>query len=320
MKKFYSVLLACGLLLCALFQGGCYLTNSQKMSDVKGTYLLTTYKRTEKHYENIKEDKIVTTVTDEIENRGLVRYLVISGENKGYYVYKDNETPAYTYEIQLNYQADEEDSGKYNYVGYKSLSETDWSNLGITKNSLNEYRPALCSKLFGQEVSQYGYERRWEKVDDATDLSYVQAQLGDMPTYSLEAWEKEGGYFTEISFPTEVAEENTEVPYAYYFFILDTYAMQATTYFAEPNGEPQTIVQPIRLLDGWKEIQIGEKIWKQREYDLDYTCEVAQTEERLGYTLTAYRCIILNAKEEIENRVAEAIEQMQSAENPENAE
>ncbi len=319
MKKFYSLLLACCFMIFSIFIGGCYLTNAQKMKHIQGTYLLKSYTTTEKHYENIKEsDKIITTVTNEIEERGLVTYLVVTGNNRGYYVTKEKGIPTYAREVELQYEGSTEEQNKYSYVAHKAASSSEWTRMGVTRDSLNEARPAICFKglITNAEVSTSGFDRYWTKVDSATDLSYVQAQLGSFPVYGLEEYEVQGGYITSFSYDVTTPPTDTAFTpsYYYYFFILDTHNMQATTYFAERNGEPQEKTSSIVLLqDDWSQIQIGEDVWTRSSFGYGYTRTVEAAEDGIAYTISASRCYSFHESAQLEERVHEAIEAMRQA-------
>ncbi len=304
MKKLRSILLACLLGVCSIFASACYITQSQTMKNIQGTYKLTNYKRTDETYD--KDDKKVTTVTDLIETKGLEVYLVVTGNSTGYYAYKANDTQAYVKEVALTYQADSEDGSKYSYVGYKDASAKDYENRGVTKNSLNFYRPAICGKLFNQPVYQAGYDEHWNKVDKATDLSYVKEQWGEVPVYSYEGWMKEGGYTAYCQYDATLVPEGESFvdPYQYYMFVLDTAKMKATTYYAlASDGVPQKKTENVTLVDGWATIRIGEETWTVGEYGLGYISTEKETENGIAYKINASRVCTLNATADIESRV-----------------
>jgi hypothetical protein len=142
------------------------------MEDVIGTYYLTNYKVTD-----AKTDE----VTDVREQKGMQVYLVVTGTEKGYYVYKDNETEQAWYkEIWLSYEYDEEDSSKVSQVGYGfSQYNNKEYHFGVTKGAMNYQKPPLntgCQQLNALDGEDYN----WKKESDAIDLSYAQAKLGEL--------------------------------------------------------------------------------------------------------------------------------------------
>ncbi len=186
MKKIRRILLICLLCVCSVFASACYVTQAQTMKNIKGTYKLVQNQRTDEKFDG--EGKKVSTVTDLIETQGLEVYLVVTGEQTGYYAYKATGEETYVKEVALTYETDEEKTDKYTFVRYKDAVESDFNSLGVTKNSLNFYRPSICAMLGKLELNQAGYNVRWEKVDKATDLSYVKKQWGEVPTYTYEGW------------------------------------------------------------------------------------------------------------------------------------
>ncbi len=183
MKKFRSIVVAVCLFLCVTFGAGCYVTNAQPMKKIKGTYKLTQYKTTDKRYD--ENDSVVTTVVDKIVEEGMEVYLVVTGESTGYYAYKDKETEAYAQEVELYYEASPEDTSEYTFVGYRVNTYSDFDKFGVTKNRLNKSVPSICMKIKDRPMYQQGYDKDWEKVSDAIDLSYVSAQLGGLTPYKF---------------------------------------------------------------------------------------------------------------------------------------
>ena len=165
---------------------GCYAVQGQKMKTVKGTYKLVHYTYTPS-YER-KEGYTPTTI-DYIADRGYEVYLVVTGTNMGYYVHKDNNTSAYSMEVTLLYEYDQEDSSKVEYVTYADAtqigSSTSGRKFGVTKNKLNYSLPAFdyTQPFTHKKMRSEDIQKDWEKVDKATDLSYVKKQLGEIKEY-----------------------------------------------------------------------------------------------------------------------------------------
>lgn len=313
MKKLHCIFIACCLFFCSFFTAGCYITQAQTMKNIKGTYQLVKYEMTRERYN--KEDKIVTTVTDYIERDGLELYLVVTGTNSGYYVYKSNDTPAFAREVALSYQADTEETNKYAKVGYKDMEDSEYSDFGVTKNALNYYRPAICDKLFGLEVNQDGYDMDWKKVDKATDLSYVKKQLGEFACFTYEGWDKHGGYQASFEFDGSLLPEGETFkdPYLYYYIEMDTVQMKATTYFAYPVSEGETPIkeqktEDITLVNGWDIIKIGANEWAKNNVTFgNYEREVQPDNTVVGaipYRIVLTHIIRENANEHIQGLIS----------------
>ncbi len=172
MKKIRTIILAVCMFVCSIFATGC-LVQPQKMEKLKGTYKMVTYTMT-------FEEK----TTNVMEAQGLEVYLVITGESKGYYAKKSNDVLAYVKEVDLVYEADEEDSDKIQKVNFKDSKEykITWGNsLYVIKDEVY----FKCPEVAKQEERHI----RYEKVSDKTDLSYVKEKLGsDVPVYGYDEW------------------------------------------------------------------------------------------------------------------------------------
>ena len=154
-----------------LLSVGCYIISGQKLSKVKGTYQLTSYTRT-----NGKTNAVI----DYLSRDGYQAFLVVTGENEGYYVSRDNETEASYRKVSLTYTYSTEDSSKLEYVTYR-FAGSDEQKLGVSYNTLNFSRPAI--KL-SETIYSDGLSMTWTRADKAVDLSYVQAQWGTVAEYS----------------------------------------------------------------------------------------------------------------------------------------
>ena len=150
---------------------GCYMISSQTMDKVKGTYELTRYTRT-----NGGDG----TVTNYIEDHGYKVYLVVTGTSEGYYVFSSTATPAYRREVILSYEYDQDNSSKIDRVAYKFGIYEEEESFGVTNGALNFSRPPI---KFSDKIYSDGINMTWKKVSGATDLSYVTAQLGEVPPY-----------------------------------------------------------------------------------------------------------------------------------------
>ena len=175
-KATWTALLAMIITVCA---SGCFMVSGQKMKDVKGTYKLTNYIYTPK-YER-KEGYTPKTV-DYLADYGYEVYLIVTGNGNGYYVHKDNETPAYAKQALLSYEYDEDDSSMVEFVSYSLDYSGTWNKFGVTKNKLNYSKPAFdyTELITKKNMRSESVDKDWQKVSSAIDLSYVQSVFSDL--------------------------------------------------------------------------------------------------------------------------------------------
>lgn len=220
MKKFRFLLVALLVIAFAAALTGCRVIIGQKMRNLKGTYKLTNYTYTPRYSD---KDGYVPATRDYIndEKYQYEDYLIITGDATGYYVHKEANAPAYVKEVTLSYKRNEEDSSKIDYVTYNdgiTQSQTSGMNeLGVSGKILNYSSPSI--HVGSAHTSDLHVS--WEKVDKATDLSYVKSQLGDLKEYDYKGFAVRGIY--ELSYVTNIATgEVTDSGYQYFYYVIDT--------------------------------------------------------------------------------------------------
>lgn len=205
---------------------GCYLISSQTMNKLKGTYKLTNYTYTPS-YE--RKEGYTPKTYDYVngEEYKFEDYLVITGQSMGYYIHKDAKGDCYVKEVTLKYEYDQEDSSKVSYIVYNDSitvnSDSDVNRMGVNKRILNYSKNAFdyTQLLTKKPMRSEDLSVRWEKVDDATDISYAISQVGNAKYYKYEAYAARGIY--ELSYVKNAAtQEYLENPYQYYFISVDT--------------------------------------------------------------------------------------------------
>ncbi len=266
-KRFITaVLIACF----AISSFGCYMISGQKMSKVQGTYKLATYTYIPA-YE--RKEGYTPKTYNYIEDAEYLYedYLVVTGSGTGYYVHKAVDGVAYSKEVVLSYAYNEEKSSNVEYVIWNDAlskdSDKDGHKLGVAKNGLNYSLPAFdyTQLLTKKPMRSEDLRVRWEKVDDATDLSYAKNRLGELKEYDYEGYGARGIY--EWSVATEVETQNAvDTGYQYYFIVIDTangvtsakisYALRET-----PTERVDTTVVFARGTDGWGVMTIDGLIW-----------------------------------------------------------
>lgn len=221
-KRIFLALIVISLLLTAT---GCYIVSGQKMSKVKGTYKLAYYTRTPKHERDPDQSP---TKIDYVNDEGRLYedYLIVTGEGKGYYVHKAAGVEAYVKEVTLSYEYNAEDGAIVDYVIYNDAitvnSDSGVNRLGINKNTLNYSKIAIdyTELITGRKMRSEEASLRWDKVDKATDLSYVQEILGPIKEYSYQDFGKKGVYEMTSAISTETGD-TVDTGYQYCYFIID---------------------------------------------------------------------------------------------------
>jgi len=222
-KGLLILLLALSLLIMSV---GCYAVSGQEMDDVKGTYKLTRYTRINK-YER-KEGYTPKTINYiEDEEYKYEDYLIVTGNNKGYYVHKDAKNSAYAKEVTLTYEYDQEDSSNVEYVIFNdalTVNETSGVNrLGVSGKALNYSKPAFdyTELITKRPMRSEDISVRWEKVDDATDLSYAESKLGNIKVYDYHGFAARGIYSFGNAIETSTGNV-IDSEYHYCYYVIDT--------------------------------------------------------------------------------------------------
>lgn len=271
MKKIRVILsvLLIAAMLAAL--SGCFVIRGQKMHNLKGTYKLTNYTYTPQ-YEY--KGSPTRTGTDYINDEKHLweDYLVITDSGMGYYIHKAVGIPAYVKEVSLSYEYSEEDSSKIEYVVFKDVltttAESGKNRVGVNGNVLNYSKSAMdIPKL---EILGGGYIRtedisvRWEKVDDATDLSYVKGKLGELKEYDYTGYGARGIY--ELNSPTEIETGNAvDSKFQYLYYVVDTAkgVTNAKVYYALKETPTQHVEKTVPFSGSadWSTLTIDGTVW-----------------------------------------------------------
>ena len=224
MKKMRILLIALLIVALTVIMAGCYQISGQKMNKLIGTYKLTNYTYTPS-YE--RKAGYTAKTRDYVNGEEYLYedYLIITGSSIGYYVHKAVDTPAYVKEVMLSYEYSEKDSSKIEYITYSDAftAETSVNNgnhLGVSDNVLNFSRPAFdyTQLITNKAMRSDDLYVRWEKVDNATDLSYVREQFGTLKEYAYQSYAARGVYELSLDLTTG----DVQFPYQYFFYVIDT--------------------------------------------------------------------------------------------------
>ena len=213
------------------------------MSKLKGTYKLTSYTYTPKH----ERKEGYTAKTRDYINDAEYKYedyLIITGTGQGFYAHKDASGESYVKEITLRYEYSQDDSSKIEYVIFNdsitvNADDGGVNRLGVSKKQLNytkaafDYNELITKKPMRSESISV----RWEKVDNATNLSFVNRQLSNMKYYKYDAFCVRGIY--EISSVVDLSTNDILLQDERCFIVVDTAngVTTADSYFRLSDGE-----------------------------------------------------------------------------------
>lgn len=271
MKRIKYLLAALLILSLTLSMASCFVISGEKMNRLKGTYKLTHYTYTPQHE---RRDGYTPPTYDYVngEDYKYEDYLIIGGTGNGYYVHKDASGDCYVKEVTIAYEYDSEGKGKVEYIIHNdSISvnsdESGTHRLGVNKKILNYSKSAFdyTQLITKKPMRSESISVRWEKVDRATDLSYVQEQLGSLKSYDYISFSARGIYEVN-TFINTVTSEHLESKYQYFFYVIDTVknAESATVYYAlkeAPTEQIKLDVPITRGADDWSSMVIDGLTW-----------------------------------------------------------
>ncbi len=272
------------LILSAAVLNSCYVIKSGKMNKIEGTYQLTSYSG--------KGDYLI--------ERGIVMYMVIRADGTGYYAYKDNTTEPYIAELRCRFTQDTEEAGKYSYVEI-DFGNGEYHNLGIhaptwgKSTNLNSQKPVWKPIEWGKPLEiDYNISVDFLRVDNATDLSYINEEFGKAPTLPYGAKKYDGTYKLEGVFVNDKSPDVATVPdnpYVYYYVTFDFVNRTAQIYNMSKSNEITSTVRisDIALLydNGNYRIDVGGKSYVINTLNstLSYSLDIEENIDDGCYTL-----------------------------------
>ncbi|MDY4592326.1 MAG: hypothetical protein SO434_02855 [Eubacteriales bacterium] len=185
-------------------------------NDINGTYELT--KWTIDYEDNVP--------TDIMERDEVEAYVVITGQDKGFYVYQSKSTPLYCKQVKIELEYSSTDPEKVIVVRLKD--GMGWSmSFTTSKTSKDVMLKDKNLKIFDQKASL----KEFTRISKATDLSAVNAKVGQTLTYvdfeyaPFDCWYE---YVYETSKPEHYADVER---YVYYFVKTDVKTNKAKAYY-----------------------------------------------------------------------------------------
>ena len=267
---------------------GCYMVSAVKLKDLVGTYKISTY---------------TSDGTDLIAKKQMEAYLVINSGGKSYYVYKDASTELYVREIELRLTQDTENPSKYAYVEYRLDHQSDYEKLAINKSVLNAH--SFHYDWRNGSLYQYQDYVTFEKVNKATDLTYVAKCLGALPNVIEFGYGLYDGVYTHqyTSLPGGDSSSSWfDEPFVYLYIDLRVASLTADVYYMLKSDEVERVEKDlaVTITKGFETtLTIGEKQMR-LETSVSGSSYVASlyvpdtalhdgSEYSLSYVLTVYR-------------------------------
>lgn len=221
-----------------------------KMENIVGTYKLTTDKRTEYQQETV----------DTIQAYGKEAYLVITGKDYGYYVYKDKDTPVSAKEVKLEYTINDK-----NQVTLVSFT-TDVGEKPKTFHVDSKKEIMLVSRLTESKIWD-GYDITYTKISDKTDLSTVKKMYPDVPVYQYGLYKFNSAFCAELG--NGLQKNYSE--YIYKYYDVNSANCTATLYYALRSDK--TPVVQTNLTVTFTRNPENEKVIKMTIGDVEYDLE-----------------------------------------------
>ena len=194
----------------------------------------------------------------------------MTGSSIGYYVHKQVGQDAYVKEVTLSYEYSQEDSSKVEYIIYNdsitvNADEGGLNRLGVNRDTLNYTKASFdYTELFTKKEMRSEYlSVSWQKVDRATDMSFVEKQLGTLKKYDYKAFSVRGIYGISTLTNSNGVEPSE---YQYFFYVIDTAdgALRATAYYSltsDPNDQKVREATITKISDDWSSISLDGEIW-----------------------------------------------------------
>ena len=260
----------------------CYVISGQTMKTIKGTYKLTKYTYTPSH----ERKEGYTERTHDYVNDAEYKYedyLVITGTDKGYYVHKDASGESYIKEVTLSYEYSKDNPSKIEYIVFNDSitvndDDCETNRLGVSKKILNYAKSAFdfTQLITKKPMRSEALSIKWEKVDNATDLSFVNKQISDTKFYKYSAFARRGIY--ELTAMRNVeSSEYLVVPYQYYYIVVDTAdgVNTAKVYYATKEAPTEQITRTLSYSakDDFSTMTIDGKVWSlEPQWSSYYLC------------------------------------------------
>lgn len=205
---------------------GCYVVRSGKMRQIEGTYQLTIYSGN----------------SDYLTERGMTLYMVLKGDGTGYYAYSSNDTEPHIAELRCRFLNDPDESGKFDYVEIDFDGRGEYVKFAVNASwnstNLNSQRAVWKGSLLDGTLGiDYYIHSDFSRVDNATDLSYINEKFGTYDVLPFGALRFNGMYeLEEIEYRGD-GDTLPENPYVYAYFTVDVINKSIKAWFMTKDEE-----------------------------------------------------------------------------------
>ncbi len=216
-------------------------------NDIKGTYELTTW---DYYYED-------DVATDIMERDEVKAYVVIAGQDRGFYVYQSKSTPLYCRQVKVELEYSSSDPEKIIVV---RLNDGMGWKISFTTSKISKDVKLKDHKI--KFLDQKKSLKEFTRISKATDLSTVNKEVGATLTYvdyehaPFDCWYE---YVYETSKPEHYEDVER---YVYYFVKTDVTTNKATAYYCLKSDLVQRTTTLDTSLDlAQNEFTIGETMF-----------------------------------------------------------
>ena len=204
-----------------------------------GTYELSSY-----GYDYIDEN---IQDIDLKERDHIKAYLIITGEDYGYYVYEDNERVIDAREVLLTYKYDANDTDKITSIeysletsdlkygipgGYKEVLKIKKANLTARRQDKN-----LNGDIFYKEVE-------YKKINNDYNLDSLENLLNmELPFLSYKMYKMHACFVSDLTHSYSLAEK-----YVYFLYEINGYTSKANIYYALKENKTPTVIENVDVV------------------------------------------------------------------------
>ncbi|MGM9858518.1 MAG: hypothetical protein ACI311_04630 [Bacilli bacterium] len=231
MKKELKILLS---LCCLITLSSC--SKGVTINKLIGTYELSNY----------DFDYIDENISDiDVKERDNIRaYLVITGEEYGFYVYEDNNTVIDAKEVLLTYKYDSDDTNKITSIEYSlETSDLKYGIPGGYKEVLKVEKENLTSKRQDKNANDDVFYKRvqYTKINNLSSLDDLENLLNiELPFISYKMYKMHASFILDLKSTYEQSEK-----YVYYLYDINGYTSKATIYYALKENKIPTVIEDV---------------------------------------------------------------------------
>lgn len=284
MKKTALFLILILILTAVLFTVGC---TPAKLEKITGIYRITT--KTSQHVDSAE-------VVDLVARDEITEYIVLTGSDKGFYLYGDKNTTLTCKEVKIEYDRKSDDSDKISYVKiYTDITENSYT-LGLHVDYRRFDGCYLVSNTVGIHSSiapslQYTKKTEFSRVSKEITLSALNKEVGkNLSAVPYELTGIHGLNNLIVDAPSSLYEDD------YYYRVYDIDVLQKKAVFAyakTSDGKRQTETLSVNYElkktgdNAYGTLTIGEEVYTLDSHYNPYR-EFTITDDEYPVTATAH--------------------------------